>query len=179
MFLIFKLVAVTATRLTLTIGFTNFQSALFSTKFWHPISNNPSSKPMMIQFMAQICITRPRWVNSQWPRDTIWCHTLESSSVEVMVCHLCGVKPSAITSTNADFLSLNWCRTAMSSHADIYHMVAADTPLVVVVELCLEDSLVERTKTSMQAQKVSKVNGNHWSKSLCGSHHFRAGCEHH
>ena len=34
--------------------------------------------------LAQICVTRPKWVNSLWPNDAIWWHRSRSTLVQVM-----------------------------------------------------------------------------------------------
>ena len=85
---------------------------------WRRPGDKPLSEPMLVSLLTHICVTRPQWVktnatrvyqfekklkntlirllphlrgqwvNSLWPRDTIWRHISGSTLVQVMACCL-------------------------------------------------------------------------------------------
>ena len=65
-------------------GSINNIPALVQIMAWHRPGDKPLSEPMMIILLTHICVTRPQWVNSLWPSDTIWQHRSMSTPTQVM-----------------------------------------------------------------------------------------------
>ena len=38
---------------------------------WRRPGDKPLSEPMMVSLLTHICVTRPQWVNTWWPRQTV------------------------------------------------------------------------------------------------------------
>ena len=66
---------------------------------WRRSGDKPLSEPMMIILPTHICVTRPQWVNSLWPSDTIWQHRSGLILAQVMACYL--MAPS-------HYLNISW-----------------------------------------------------------------------
>ena len=43
--------------------------ALVQIMAWRRPGNKPLSEPMMVSLLTHICVTRPQWVNTLWPRQ--------------------------------------------------------------------------------------------------------------
>ena len=48
----------------------NNNSSLVQIMAWRRPGDKPLSEPMMVRSLTHICVIRPQWVNSLWPRDT-------------------------------------------------------------------------------------------------------------
>ena len=46
----------------------NYITTLIQIMAWHRLGDKPLSEPMMVGLLAQICVTRPQWVKTDWPR---------------------------------------------------------------------------------------------------------------
>ena len=91
--------------------------ALVQIMTWRRPVDKPLSEPMMVSWLARICVTRPQWfkvkqygiapinmmINSLGPCDAIWCNRSWSTSVHVMAC--CPRAPEHYT--NQCWLALN------------------------------------------------------------------------
>ena len=55
---------------------------------WHRPGDKPLSELMMVSLPTHICVTRPQWVNSLGPSDTIWWQRSGSTLAQVMACCL-------------------------------------------------------------------------------------------
>ena len=62
--------------------------ALVQMMAWRRSGDKPLSEPMMVGLLTHICVTRPQWVNTLWPRHAIWRHGTLSTLAHVMVCYL-------------------------------------------------------------------------------------------
>ena len=60
--------------------------ALVQIMAWRRPGEKPLSEPMMVRLLTHTCITRPQWVNSLWPSDTIWWQRSGSTLAQVMAC---------------------------------------------------------------------------------------------
>ena len=55
---------------------------------WHQQGDKPLSEPIMINLLTYKCVTRPQWVNSLGPSDTIWRWRSWSTLYQIMTCCL-------------------------------------------------------------------------------------------
>ena len=62
--------------------------ALVQIMAWQRPGNKPLSDLMMVRLPTYIYVTRPQWVNSLWPSDTIWRQRSGSTLAQVMACCL-------------------------------------------------------------------------------------------
>ena len=46
--------------------------ALVQIMAWHRPGDKSLSEPMMVCLLTHICVTRPQWINTMWPSDTLW-----------------------------------------------------------------------------------------------------------
>ena len=69
-------------------GLINNIPALSQIMAWRRPGDKPLSEPMMVNLLTHICVTRPQWVNSLWPSDTIWWHRSGSTLLpQGMACY--------------------------------------------------------------------------------------------
>ena len=73
-------------------GLINNIQALVLIMAWRRPGDKPLSELMLVRSLTHICVTRPQWVNSLWPRYAIWQDTSGLTLVQVMAC--CMVAPS-------------------------------------------------------------------------------------
>ena len=82
----------------------NSNPALVWIMAWRWSGNKPLSEPVVVSLLTHICVTRPQWVKTLWPCDTIWWHRSGLTLAQVKVC--CLVAPSHY---------LNQCRLIIKS----------------------------------------------------------------
>ena len=58
--------------------------ALVQIMAWRRPGDKPLSGSMMARLPKHICVTRPQWVNTLWPCDSIWWHISGSTLVQEM-----------------------------------------------------------------------------------------------
>ena len=54
-------------------GLMNNIPALVQLMAWHQAGDKPSSEPMMVTLLMQICITLPQWVETHWGTNKMAC----------------------------------------------------------------------------------------------------------
>ena len=59
---------------------------------WRPPGDKPLSEPMIVRLPMHICVTRPQWVNTLWPRqnghhfaDDTFKHTFLNKDVRISI----------------------------------------------------------------------------------------------